>query len=111
MAIDVEQIEAKVREWFEKVGAASMELPDGWFGRPYDNQHRLTWAVVRDSKLIVELDEQVHLILSEVAGLEEDDRALIVVTGRLVLDRREYGSSGRRETRVYENGGPVTFHP
>lgn len=28
-----------VSRWFVFAFTASMELPDGWFGRPYDNMH------------------------------------------------------------------------
>lgn len=109
MAMNPHRAESLIGQWFGEVGAASMELPDGWLGRPRDNQHRLTWTAVRDDKVFLELDGQVHLVAT-ISGAEEAPGRLVVDTRRLVVDRRAYGTSGDFETRVYERGGLVTFH-
>lgn len=99
-----------VTEWFDKALTAAFELPDGWFGRPYDNMHRLTWLAERDNKLIVELDGQLHLILSDPEVVASDRGAFELRCSQVVFDWRSYGSEGSRDARVFSEGGRVCFH-
>ena len=68
-------------------------LPSGWFGRPYDNFHQLTWIEERKSKLIVEIDNQLYLIFTKPIQLEVINNNL-VITGfeQLVFDYQGYGN-------------------
>jgi hypothetical protein len=100
----------RLSAWFEHAGTASMELPHGWFGRPYDAMHQLTWSTSRDEKLFLELDGQVHLILADVDTVEEEPAQFTLECRHAVLDRRDYGSSGRRWAEVFSDGGVVRFH-
>lgn len=69
----------------------SLRLPTGWFGRPYDNQHRLTWSAVRGNTLLVELDGLQELILMDVGRIEVTDDSLVLSdVGYVVLCRRDY---------------------
>lgn len=99
-----------ISAWFDEAGTASMELPGGWFGRPYDNLHRLTWSTVRDNKIFLELDTQLHLFLADVEIVEVAERELVLQCRQLVFDWREYGSSQRRHAEVHENGGLLKFY-
>ncbi len=104
------EILAALSPWFDAAGTASLETPTGWFGRPFDNKHQLTWSVVRDEKLFVELDGRLHLILADVELVDESTGQLTLTCGHAVLDRRDFGSSERRRAEVFSEGGVVRFH-
>jgi hypothetical protein len=87
-----------------------MEMPEGWFGRPYDSHHELNWSVVRDGKLFLELDGQLHFIMIDPAIVESTKRELSISMSLLTFDWREYGPDGRRHTRFYSKGGIIRFH-
>lgn len=53
-----------VAGFFAEFGGASLKLPTGWFGRPYDNLHQLSSVHVVAERLIIELDGQMMLLLS-----------------------------------------------
>lgn len=44
------------KRWF-KHHSGSLLLPDGWFGRPYDNQHTLSTMQMKDDLFEVLLDD------------------------------------------------------
>ncbi|MGW5352385.1 hypothetical protein ACWERV_17975 [Streptomyces sp. NPDC004031] len=80
-----------ITDWFDQVAYSGLILPSGWFGRPYDNQHWLTWARARRSRLLLELDEQLLLVLTA-PGLPEAKGANLTVTfAQLVFDWQGYG--------------------
>lgn len=108
--MSVDAVLTAVSSWFATALTASMELPDGWFGRPYDNMHRLTWAVQRDNKLFLELDHQLHLVLSDAELGEVNGEDLELRCSQVVFDWREYGSGGLRHVTAYGDGGRVCFH-
>jgi hypothetical protein len=87
-----------------------MEMPEGWFGRPHDNCHELTWSVVRDGKLFLELDGRLHFIMIDPAIVESGKHELSISMSLLTFDWRGYGPDGRRHTRFYSKGGVVRFH-
>lgn len=45
-----------LRDWFSQSGGASLERPNGWFGRPFDRRHQLTRVVAHDENLQIVLD-------------------------------------------------------
>lgn len=47
-----------------------MILPDGWFGRPYDNQHTLTSVNEAGDKLTLVLDENFRLTFTGLKAVE-----------------------------------------
>lgn len=101
-AHDVLQV---VRGWFGDVGLASLKLPSGWFGRPYDNLHQLTWSEVRGAKVFVELDGILHLIITAPTAVTVEGNDLRV-SGftQLVFDRQDYGSSPASHAEVFTSG-------
>jgi hypothetical protein len=103
-------LDSSVEGWFASATTASMELPDGWFGRPYDNMHRLTWATGRPDKLLLELDGQLYLILSSCAITQSSPGLLELQCDQAVFDWRTYGSAGELRSKVYPAGGRIRFH-
>ncbi|MFJ1936841.1 hypothetical protein ACIOGZ_29805 [Kitasatospora sp. NPDC088160] len=80
-----------ITAWFANVEYAGLILPSGWFGRPFDNQHQLTWAHVRHGKLLLELDERLLLVLTAPGAPSIDGQNLIVTFAQLVFDWQGYG--------------------
>lgn len=80
-----------IEGWFRATGGGGLVLPDGWFGRPYDNIHRLTFLAIRPLWLILELDERLLLTVREPTSVGQRDSELII-SGftSCVFDRKEY---------------------
>jgi hypothetical protein len=74
--IEKEQIIKIVKDWFQSKGGGSLITPEGWFGRPYDNIHMLTYIEVRPNKVILELDEHLYLIFSDLKSVNTTDTEL-----------------------------------
>ena len=99
-----------IQRWFERVKRAGLVLPSGWFGRPHDNLHALTWSAARKHKLLLELDEQLLLILTELGPVEIDESELRVTRcAQVTLDWQEYGNMAPRV--LAEGWGTVRFVP
>ena len=65
-----------VERWFTVVRGGSLELPKGWFGRPYDINHELTWSEARAHYIILELDELHLLILTDPTNVDATEYEL-----------------------------------
>ena len=88
-----EEVLWALRDWFGQVSAAGLKLPSGWFGRPYDNLHRLSSAQLIADRLTIVLDEQMILMLARPTAVRYRNGNL-VISGfdHCVWDWREYGS-------------------
>ncbi len=70
-------------------------LPSGWFGRPFDNLHRLTAARVEADRLVVVLDERIVLSLAHPSNAVADSTTLrLSGFTHAILDWDEYGHAG-----------------
>jgi len=100
-----EQVLQMVRDWFAQGRRIGLELPSGWFGRPYDNQHELTFSVARPHKLILELDSRLCLVFTDVArACVEADALVLSGFKQLVFDWQEFGNDERCHLTVYKLG-------
>ena len=103
--IDAQEASEIVNAWFDQVEVAGLVLPDGWFGRPFDNLHSLTWSAVRGSKLLLELGSSLHLVISAPVSTETDKKEMrLFGFRRLVFDREDFGSGRGGEAKVYHEG-------
>ena len=96
-----------IRKFFEVVGSAGLILPDGWFGRPYDNLFELTRSDATERSLVLDLD---HLILTFTGSPRVDATAANLQTdGFVLLDlvRTEFGSTRSHRDRFTD--GRVEF--
>jgi hypothetical protein len=101
--VDAKEISEFVAEWFQKVGLAGMILPTDWFGRPDDNFHQLTWIAARNRKVLIELDQQLLLTITQPKQAQVREAELLIEgAAQVVLDWEEYGSF----TPHVENCGP-----
>jgi hypothetical protein len=100
---DPEAVGQAIGQWFVQAQLASLELPRGWFGRPHDNLHQLTWSAARDRKVLVELDGLLLLIITDPGGIESNDLEFrINGCAQVTLDWREYGNL---RPHVEDHGG------
>ena len=98
--------ESAIRNWFNKEWGGSLVLPDGWFGRPYDNQHALTSCEESADKLMLGLDEHLLLTFYGLSNIALEGRDLIIGPfERLSFEARPYGG-GATQNKEY-NGGTV----
>ncbi|HGY9594063.1 hypothetical protein [Vibrio campbellii] len=94
----------EIESWIESNAVFGLKLPDGWFGRPYDNQHRLTWIAERDNKLILEFDNQMYLTFTKPIQLKVSDSEFIVDDfQQLTFDWQGYGDV-KAHSKVYKSG-------
>lgn len=89
-----------VREFFREFDDVGLVLPDGWFGRPFDNLFRLTRSEMQPGLLILELEE--NLILSFRGDIQlERTGAKLRIDGfsEFDLDWIEFGSTASHHDR------------
>jgi len=99
------RLPAQVSEWFAAVKLAGLELPDGWFGRPYGDLYRLTSARLEDAdRLVIELEKQLQLGFVNPRRVEATlEHLLIGDFETLEFEWREFGNL-RPHSTSYTNG-------
>lgn len=98
---------AAVIAFFADHKGASLRLPSGWFGRPYDNQHQLTEARSQGEAVFIRLDHKQMLTL-DVEGTSSDEGVLRVAVRGGSWRWTEYGTDN--EHRDVLGPGTVEFH-
>ena len=73
-------------------GLARFVLPDGELGRLGGNLYRLTFAVARSRKLLLELDDQLLLVLTEPDVLAASRRQVRIRSDQMTFDWQEYSN-------------------
>jgi hypothetical protein len=85
------EVAKRVRRWFGHGHRPSLQLPDGWFGRPYDNCHGLSHLEVIGDRLLIGLDGQQLLVLTRPEVSKFADNELVLSFEQLVFDWQGYG--------------------
>jgi hypothetical protein len=67
-----------IQQWFDEFIGGTLLLPDGWYGRPYDNQHALTHIEQYGSRLAIELDHRLRLQFECVESVEVKGSELVI---------------------------------
>ena len=107
--VTFEEAADRVRAFFATHQVAGLELPDGWFGRPFDNLHELTLAEGRPLRLLLELDGRLLLtIAGPIDIVEEGDRLVLRSGAQIVFDAALYGSDEPLARSFH--GGVVVLH-
>ena len=98
-----------IAEFFDDQLAAGLVLPNGWFGRPYDDLHQLTGCTVAGDTMRIELDGQLILTFAGAGLVAVRDRDGLTVRGfnTLAWDWRPYLSP--EEHHEHFSDGEVTF--
>lgn len=99
------QFEEIVQRWFDEEWSGSLLLPDGWYGRPYDNQHRLTSMNELEGVLSVTLDENLTLHFEGLRAVEARKEELVFGPfDKLRFVCGSFGSDGKCEAKEYFAG-------
>jgi len=95
-----------IDKWKNENSTFGLILPTGWFGRPYDNHHSITWFEDRKYKLLIEIDEQLLIIITKSNQFEivvNNNDLIIRNFYRLTFDRLGYGDL-IAQTDFYDKG-------
>lgn len=103
------EIARVITEFFVDQLAAGLILPNGWFGRPYDNLHQLTGCTVAGDTMRIELDGQLILTFAGPGLVAVRVRDGLAIRGfaTFAWDWRAYLSS--EEHHEAFSDGEVTF--
>ena len=94
-----------IKQWFEKEGGGSLFLPDGWYGRPYDGQHDLTYLSESDDNLVLTLSQKLNLHFSGLKSVKVKDRELIFGPfSKLRFEWKSFGTDVATGVKEYQSG-------
>lgn len=93
-----------IQKWFGVEFGGSLYLPDGWFGRPYDNQHILTAISETEDSLIITLDHKIVLCFEGLRAVDATSRELVLGPFTKLRFEWEDAKGGQRVTKEYESG-------
>ena len=94
-----------VQNWFKDERRGSLLLPDGWYGRPYDNQHALTSIEESGDTLTVVLDRKLTLRFEGLKSVKAQKRELTFGPyQKLRFDWESFGTEGNPGAKEYEAG-------
>jgi len=93
-----------IQQWFNAQLGGSLFLPDGWYGRPYDNQHILTAIDESGDDLSITLDNRLTLHFKGLQAVTPTARELIF--GPFEKLRFEWDRIGgeRHQIKDYDGG-------
>lgn len=95
-----------INNWKSSNPTFGLILQAGWFGRPFDNLHSITWVEDRKYKLLIEVDEQLLFIITKSKQFEIilDKNDLVIKNFfRLTFDRLGYGDL-TAHTDIFDKG-------
>ena len=101
-----------VLDWYAVAEVASLQLPSGWFGRPFDSRHRLTASFVAADRLVLVLDDRVLLCLAHPTTVQAVPESLRISGFPYgTLDHDDYGSGGGSHVQAFREGEVVLVRP
>jgi hypothetical protein len=94
-----------IQHWFKDAWGGSLCLPDGWYGRPYDNQHALTSIDESGSTLTIILDRKLTLHFEGLKSVEARKGELVFCQfDKFRFDWETYGADAKRGSKEYRTG-------
>ena len=99
------KLKDQIEDWFKQKLGGGLLLPDGWYGRPYDNQHRLTSVVEENNILTISLDQKLNLHFKGLKSVEaQNDQLILRGFDKLRFDWTTYGKDAESGTKEYASG-------
>lgn len=96
--------------WFRHYGGGTLELPDGWYGRPMDALHQLTSLSMAGECLQLVLDETITLTFEGLQGVHFiGDKLTLGPASKIRFVRVAAGGSTAAFRKEYTDG-VVTIH-
>jgi hypothetical protein len=105
------QFSDTIQKWFTDEWGGSLVLPDGWYGRPYDNQHVLTSIDELGNSLTLILDQNLTLHFENLKSVEVRNRELVFGSFDKFRFGRETCGSGEEHGVVEYQTGEVKIVP
>jgi hypothetical protein len=94
-----------IQNWFKEEWGGSLLLPDGWHGRPHDNQHALTSVNEAGGAVTVILDAKLTLRFEGLKSVEARKGELVLGPfDRLLFDWETYDANPRHSSKEYRSG-------
>lgn len=93
-----------IQQWFDAQFGGSLLLPDGWYGRPYDNQHMLTAIAESDHDLSIALDNRLTLHFEGLQGVTSTAPELIFGPFRKLRFEWDRVGGGQHQVKEYDGG-------
>ena len=94
-----------VQNWFKNAWGGSLLLPDGWYGRPYDNQHALTSINEERSSLTIILDRKLTLHFEGLKSVEAQKGELVFRKfAKCRFEWESYGADANSGYKEYHAG-------
>lgn len=97
------EIAASINASLPRLKAGSLKFWGQWFGRPYDNLHRITRCHSKDNMLILEFNDGETLSVWQPEGLAIQANALSIQSAvRVRWEWFYYGRPKTEENRYFE---------
>ena len=94
-----------IQKWFKDEWGGSLVLPDGWYGRPYDNQHSLTSIDELGEALTLVLDQMLTLRFENLKSVEVRNRELVFGPfDRFRFECEAYDTGEQHDVKEYQAG-------
>lgn len=101
-------LSAEVSPWFERHAVVGIELPSGWFGRPHDGQHRLTYSSLTAERLILAFDAHHVLIFVRPRQCDAEEHRLVIGEAEFIIWSWDE-SLAASQLQTFKSGD-VVFH-
>ena len=103
--MNVFSLDRRIKFFFLRHRSCGLKLPNGRFGRPYENRLSLVKAEAHDDALIIELDHPLHLIFHGIPTLESKTDGLHLTDfNALVFEWKEASGDQRPHRERYISG-------
>ena len=103
--MNVFSLDRRIKFFFLRHRSCGLKLPNGWFGRPYENRLSLVKAEAHDDALIIELNHPLHLIFHGIPTLESKTDGLHLTDfNALVFEWKEAKETQRPHRERYTSG-------
>ncbi len=103
--MNVFSLDRRIKFFFLRHRSCGLKLPNGWFGRPYENRLSLVKAEAHDDALIIELDHPLHFIFHGIPTLESKADGLHLTDfDALVFEWKEAGETQHPHRERYTSG-------
>lgn len=100
-----------IHQWSQNEIGGSLVLPDGWYGRPYDNQHVVTSVDEMGDSLIVILDHKLTLCFHGLKSIQVCGRDIVFGPfNRMRFEWIAYEETETHGAKEYD-GGEVRIVP
>lgn len=89
-----------IETWFEREWGGALLFPDGWFGRPFDNQHMLNEIKEKNGALELLLDDGLLLRFHGLKNVKDSGKELRFSN----FEKCEFNWDREENPMIYQDG-------